>query len=81
MSRREFIGFAAVACVACCIGPIVGMLGAIIALGVMSTMLIEVAGLGVAAAAAAALIIVRRRTDTYRTDPASVAVELTGRVP
>jgi len=82
MSRREIIGFAVVACVACCVGPIVGILGAIAALGVASTVLIGAAGLAVEAAAVAALVIVRRRrTDTCRNDPSTVAVALGRQTP
>lgn len=36
MSRRDVLGFAAIACVACCIGPILGVLGAIATLGAVS---------------------------------------------
>ena len=77
MSRREILGFAALVCVACCIGPIFGVLGAITALGVLSTVL-GVAGFAVATAAIAAFVVVhRRRTGAGGTEPATVAVELT----
>ena len=61
---KSILGIAAVACVACCIGPILGVLGAIAALGLLSTILIGVAGLLVSAAAIAVLVIVRRRRIT-----------------
>ena len=60
MSNRQVLGLAAVACAACCVGPILGVLGAVAALGLMSSLLIGSAGLVVAVAAAAAFIAVRR---------------------
>jgi len=51
VSRREILGFAAVACVACCLGPILGGLRAIAALGVVSTVFIAVAEFAIAATA------------------------------
>jgi hypothetical protein len=65
-ATKSILGIAAVACVACCIGPILGVLGAIAALGLLSTILIGVAGLLVSAAAVAVLVIVRRRVSTPR---------------
>ena len=58
---KSLLGIAAVACVACCIGPIVAVLGTIAALGLVSTIFIGAAGLLVAAVAVAAFIVVRRR--------------------
>ena len=58
---KPILGVAAAACVACCIGPILAVLGAIAALGVLSTILIGAAGLIIAAAAIAAFVTVRRR--------------------
>ena len=55
------LGFGTAACVACCIGPILAVLGAISAAGVISTLAIGAAGLGIAAAGAVALVAVRRR--------------------
>jgi hypothetical protein len=60
-SRRQIIGFAAAACVACCIGPILGVLGAIAALGLVASLLFGVGAVLVAALAVAALVVVRRR--------------------
>lgn len=78
MSHREILGFAAVACAACCIGPILGVLGAIAALGVISTLFIGVAGFAIAAGAIAVFVIVRRRRARMcATDSEHVAVELT----
>ena len=42
---RSIIGIAAVACIACCIGPFLAVLGAVAALGLVSTILIGAAGL------------------------------------
>jgi len=55
------VGLAAVACVACCLGPIVGVLGGVAALGIVSTAWIGLIGVLIAASALAALSIVRRR--------------------
>jgi hypothetical protein len=77
MSRREVLVFAAAACVACCIGPILGGLAAIVALGLASAVLIGADGLIIVAAAAAAFVHVRRRrTSSCSTE--QVPVELTG---
>jgi hypothetical protein len=60
---RTIVGVGALVYIPCCIGPILAVLGAIAALGVASSVLIGVAGLGIAAAAIlAAVIVVRRRT-------------------
>jgi mercuric ion transport protein len=55
------VGLAAVACAACCIGPIVGVLGGIAALGLASTLLIGAAGVVIAAAATTLAVVVYRR--------------------
>jgi hypothetical protein len=79
MSRREVLAYAVTACVACCIGPILGVLAAITALGFASTILIGAAGLIIAAAAATAFVLVRRkRTSSCSTAAEQVPVELTG---
>lgn len=78
MSRREILGFVAAACVACCIGPIVAALGAIAALGVVSTIVIGVAGLLIAAAVVAAVVVARhRRPSACAIETETVPVELT----
>jgi hypothetical protein len=80
VNRRELLGFAAVACVACCVGPILGVLGAIAALGVASTLFVGVAGLAITATAIASFIVVRnRRTSSCATGAEPVAIELTRR--
>jgi hypothetical protein len=58
------VGLAAVACAACCIGPIVGVLGGIAALGLVSTLLIGAAGVVIAAATTLAVVVYRRRRAT-----------------
>ena len=73
--RVGILGLGAVACAACCAGPIIAFLGGIAALGAVGTVL---AG-GAAALIAAALIVVvlvwlRRRVT--RCEVASVAVAL-----
>jgi hypothetical protein len=56
MSVRQIIGVAAAACVACCVGPIVGVLGAVAAAGVLSTIWIGLVGVTTALAAITTLI-------------------------
>jgi hypothetical protein len=70
---------AAVGCVACCIGPIFGVLGGITALGLVSTIFIGAVGLLVAAAAAAVFIVVRQRRSEVSCSvlPEPVTIELT----
>ena len=76
MSNRNIVGFAALACVACCIGPILGLLGTVAALGVVSAPFIGVAGFAIATAAIGALIVVRRRRARQcATTPEPVPVE------
>jgi hypothetical protein len=55
------VRLAAAACAACCIGPIVGVLGGIAALGLVSTLLIGAAGVVIAAAATTLAVPVYRR--------------------
>jgi hypothetical protein len=82
VSNRRLLGFAALACVACCIGPILAVLGAIFAAGLASTMFIGAAGFVVAVAAVAAFIIVRRRrTPVCATTAEPVPVALSRRTP
>lgn len=61
--RRGFsmIGIGAVACAACCAGPILAVLAGLSIAGVVSTLLVGAAGLVITAAALAALHMVRRR--------------------
>jgi hypothetical protein len=68
--------------VACCIGPILAVLGAIAVLGLVSTIFIGAAGLVIAAAAVAAFVIVRRRRGTScATVSETVPVALSRRKP
>lgn len=61
MSVRQIIGLAAAACVACCIGPIVGVLGAVAAAGILSTLWIGLFGAVIGVGATTAMAIIRRR--------------------
>ena len=61
MSARQIIGLATAACVACCIGPIVGVLGAVAAAGILSTLWIGLFGVVIGVGATTAMAIVRRR--------------------
>ena len=76
---RSIIGIAAVACIACCIGPILAVLGAVAELGLVSTILIGAAGLLAAVGVAvAAFVVLRRRANaSCSARPESVPVELT----
>ena len=78
---KSTLGIATLACVACCIGPILAVVGAIAALGVVSTIFIGAAGLLIAAAAIAAFVVVRRRSrhTSCSAAPELVAVEFTRR--
>ncbi|MGI9053344.1 MAG: hypothetical protein ACR2HQ_11965 [Ilumatobacteraceae bacterium] len=80
---KSIVGIAAVAHIACCIGPILAVSGAVAALGVASTNFIGAAGLLIAAAAVVTFIVVRRRrTDASRAaSPELVPVELTRHGP
>ena len=77
------LGIAAVACVACCLGPILALLGAIAALGVVSTIFIGAAGLVITAAAIATVVVVRRRRTgaSCAVPPERVPVEVGRRGP
>ena len=68
---------------ACCIGPILAVLGAIAALGVVSTIFIGAGGILIAAAAVVAFVVVRRRraAASCAVPPEPVAVELGRRGP
>jgi mercuric ion transport protein len=65
MTRRDrgfrFLGIGAAACVACCAGPIVAVLGGLGVAGLASTLVIGGVGLVVTAAAVVAYAVVRRR--------------------
>lgn len=55
------LGVAAAACVACCAGPLLALLGGLSIAGLASTTLIGSLGFVIAAAAGAGFIAVRRR--------------------
>ena len=59
-SLPRLFGLGAAACAACCIGPILAVLGAVTAGGILSTRFIGVGGLAISAAGAIALLAVRR---------------------
>jgi hypothetical protein len=63
MSRRELAAFGAVAFLACCATPLLlGVIGGIGVLGLVSSLFIGVAGLVIAVVAVLALVVLRRRT-------------------
>lgn len=77
----SILGLAA-ACLACCAGPILAVLGGVSIAGLASTWLIGASGLVIAAAAAIGLTVVRRRqaAASCATDPAEpTPIELTER--
>jgi len=55
------LGLGAAACVACCAGPILALLGGLTIAGLASTLLFGVAGLAVAVVAEASWWAIRRR--------------------
>lgn len=75
----KFLGLAGVACLACCAGPLLGVIGGIGLAGLLSTTVIGGLGLVVAIAAALAFFTVRSRSsrscDTPSTEvPVHIAV-------
>jgi len=73
-------GIGAVACVACCAGPILAVLGGLSVAGVLSSLFIGVGGLAIALVAAVGFIAVRRgRRPHSTTDAGPVPVELSKR--
>ena len=76
------LGLGVAACVACCAGPILAVLGGVSLAGIASTWLIGASGLIVAAMAAVGFVLVRRRQThaSCATDPVEPApIELTAR--
>jgi mercuric ion transport protein len=68
-TRRDgfsLLGVGAVACVACCAGPILAVLGGVSLAGLASTVFIGAAGLVIAVAALAAYFVVRQRQHRNR---------------
>jgi mercuric ion transport protein len=62
--RRDglgLLGLGAAACVACCAGPILALVGGLTIAGLFSTLVIGIAGLAVAAIAAGSWVTIRRR--------------------
>jgi hypothetical protein len=57
------LGIGAVACLACCAGPILAFLGGLGVAGLASTLLLGAGGLLITVAAVATFIVVRRRRD------------------
>lgn len=80
MSRRELLGLGAVACVACCAGPLLAATGVIAALGLVGTMLYGAGALAISSAVLAAVLAVRRhRTDRARSGSRPVTLGRTRR--
>jgi hypothetical protein len=79
VSNRNILGIAALACVACCAGPILGVLGAGAALGVASTLFIGLVGVAFALATAVAIVIIRKRHRTCGMTTTRTAVSITTR--
>jgi hypothetical protein len=65
--RFALLGFAGVACIACCAGPILAFFGGLTVAGLVSSLFIGSAGLVIAAIAFAAWLIVRRGRRGVRT--------------
>jgi hypothetical protein len=61
VSHRQILGIVALACVACCIGPVIGALSAIAALGVIGAAFIGGVGFAITFSAVLAIVLVRRR--------------------
>ena len=75
----SIVGLGIAACVACCAGPILAILGGVTIAGVASTWVIGGAGLIIAAAAAAGFLVVRsrHRASSCATDGAGEPVPVT----
>jgi mercuric ion transport protein len=71
----RLFGLGAAACVACCAGPILALLGSVGLAGVASTAVIGGAGLLVTALAIAAYLLVRRRPRTCAVPASAVLVD------
>lgn len=75
MSRRSLFGFAAAACVACCIGPFLAAIGGVAALGAIGTAAFGVAAEAVAGLTIIVLVIMQARKK-IRAQPEPQPVEL-----
>jgi hypothetical protein len=73
MNTKKILGVGVLACVACCSGPLLALLGAIVALGALSAVMIGAGALLVAAFALTLVLALRRRRCAV---PADVPVEL-----
>jgi hypothetical protein len=74
-SGAGILGLGALACLACCAGPILVFLSGLGIAGLASTLFIGAAGLAVTAAAIAAFVVLRRRRSSCAVpDESPVAV-------
>jgi hypothetical protein len=73
-SGAGMLGLGAVACLACCAGPILALLGGLGIAGLASTQFIGAASLGVTAAIAAFVVVRRRGSGCAVPDEGPVAV-------
>lgn len=65
----SLLGMGAVACVACCAGPLLAFLGGLSIAGLVSTLAIGAAGLVIAVVAGVAWIVVRHRSPSRTAGP------------
>ena len=79
MSVRQLFGLAAAGCIACCIGPILGVLSAVAALGIISTLWSGIIGIAIAAMALGNLFIARLRRRSWAIPHSETPVTLTTR--
>lgn len=68
------VGIGAAACLACCAGPMLAVLGGLGLTGLAGTLLIGAAGLVATAGAVIAVLVVRRRTTCALPDDGPVTV-------
>jgi len=64
-NRFGMLGIAVAACVACCAGPILALLGGLSLAGLASTVVVGTAGIVIAVVAGIALVAVRRRRTAW----------------
>ena len=77
----SILGIGAAACLACCAGPILAVLGGLGIAGLASTLLIGAGGLIITAAAVVAFVAIRRRRATCATpDDGPVPVSISTHV-
>ena len=75
------VGMGTAACVACCAGPILAILGGLSLASLASALLIGAAGLVIAAVALAALLIARRHAGCRVSDDSATPVAAPTRRP